>query len=57
VLHSFGNGSDGIFPLGGIVFDSSGNRFGVTADGGHTGVRSAGGWLRCRLRDHALAWE
>jgi uncharacterized repeat protein (TIGR03803 family) len=37
VLHSFGNGSDGIFPLGGIVFDSSGNLFGVTADGGYTG--------------------
>jgi uncharacterized repeat protein (TIGR03803 family) len=37
VLHSFGNGSDGIFPGGGLVLDSSGDLFGVTEQGGYTG--------------------
>ena len=37
VLHSFGHHNDGMFPLGGIVFDSSGNLFGVTDQGGHFG--------------------
>jgi uncharacterized repeat protein (TIGR03803 family) len=37
VLHSFGNGNDGTFPTGGLALDSSGNLFGVTAEGGYTG--------------------
>lgn len=36
VLHSFGNGDDGIFPGGGLAFDSSGDLFGVTEQGGDT---------------------
>jgi hypothetical protein len=36
VLHSFGQGNDGIFPGGGLVFDSSGDLFGVTEQGGYT---------------------
>jgi hypothetical protein len=36
-LHSFGNGNDGTFPTGGLALDSSGNLFGVTAEGGYTG--------------------
>jgi uncharacterized repeat protein (TIGR03803 family) len=35
VLHSFANnGTDGYGPLGGMVFDSQGNLFGITAGGG-----------------------
>jgi len=37
VLHSFGQGNDGIFPGGGLAFDSSGDLFGVTGLGGDTG--------------------
>jgi len=37
VLHSFGQGNDGIFPGGELAFDSSGRLFGVTREGGYTG--------------------
>ena len=37
VLHSFGHGNDGAFPAGGLVFDSSGDLFGVTDGGGYIG--------------------
>ena len=33
-LHSFGNGTDGATPLGGLVFDASGNLYGTTFAGG-----------------------
>jgi uncharacterized repeat protein (TIGR03803 family) len=36
VLHSFGNGTDGVEPVGALVFDGSGNLYGVTALGGNT---------------------
>jgi hypothetical protein len=36
VLHSFGEGGDGIFPEGGLSLNSSGDLFGVTANGGYT---------------------
>lgn len=36
VLHSF-NGEDGQFPAAGLIFDSSGNLYGTTRDGGYYG--------------------
>jgi uncharacterized repeat protein (TIGR03803 family) len=45
VLHSFGQGNDGIFPGGGLAFDSSGRLFGVTREGGYT--ESACGQAGC----------
>jgi uncharacterized repeat protein (TIGR03803 family) len=33
ILHTFANGTDGGEPLGGLVFDSAGNLYGVTAVG------------------------
>ena len=33
-LYSFGNGSDGAFPYGNVSFDSNGNMYGTTAEGG-----------------------
>ncbi|MGA8867151.1 MAG: choice-of-anchor tandem repeat GloVer-containing protein [Candidatus Sulfotelmatobacter sp.] len=32
--YSFGGGTDGVEPLGGLIFDSAGNLYGTTADGG-----------------------
>ena len=34
VLHSFGNGTDGTFPDAGLIFDSAGNLYGTTGEGG-----------------------
>ncbi|MGO9123711.1 MAG: choice-of-anchor tandem repeat GloVer-containing protein [Terriglobales bacterium] len=33
-LHAFGGGSDGIYPNGGVVFDTAGNLYGSTRAGG-----------------------
>jgi uncharacterized repeat protein (TIGR03803 family) len=42
ILWSFGDGStDGGLPVGGLIFDSAGNLYGTTADGGPTGGGSA----------------
>jgi len=37
VLYSFAGGSDGESPVGGVIFDQSGNLFGVTQNGGGDG--------------------
>jgi uncharacterized repeat protein (TIGR03803 family) len=37
VVHSFGSGSDGAQPIGGVVLDSAGNFYGTTSLGGATG--------------------
>ncbi|MFZ0311775.1 MAG: hypothetical protein WAL85_03605, partial [Candidatus Korobacteraceae bacterium] len=36
VLHSFGNGSDGVYPSG-MILDSAGNLYGTTSEGGTYG--------------------
>jgi hypothetical protein len=36
LLYSFGNGTDGRFPNGGVIFDASGNMYGTTVEGGST---------------------
>jgi hypothetical protein len=42
VLYSFRGGTDGAVPAGGVVFDKSGNLYGVTEDGGGNGCNSPG---------------
>ena len=37
VLHNFGNGTDGSYPMDGLIFDSSGNLYGTTYYGGTSG--------------------
>ena len=38
-IHSFGNGSDGYYPWGNLIFDTAGNLYGTTDQGGaHAGV-------------------
>jgi hypothetical protein len=37
VLHNFGSGAGGAGPNGGLIFDSAGNLYGVTAGGGAYG--------------------
>ena len=37
VLHSFGSGSDGVEPLGGLIVDADGNLYGTTSQGGVDG--------------------
>jgi uncharacterized repeat protein (TIGR03803 family) len=51
VLYSFAGGADGINPEAGLIFDSSGNLYGTTANGGGGGgtvfklaLNSKGGW-------------
>jgi uncharacterized repeat protein (TIGR03803 family) len=34
ILHSFGKGNDGAYPVSGLAIDSAGNLFGVTSQGG-----------------------
>jgi uncharacterized repeat protein (TIGR02543 family) len=57
VLYSFGNGSDGVNPYGGLIFDNSGNLYGTTVNGGANGGGTAfevspnggGGWAETVL--------
>ena len=57
VLHSFGNGTDGIFPQAGLVSDAVGNLYGTTESGGIHSMgttftltpREGGGWTETVL--------
>ncbi len=57
VLHSFGNGTDGTYPLGGLIFDTAGNLYGTTYEGGihdwgtvfELSPRQGGGWTETIL--------
>jgi uncharacterized repeat protein (TIGR03803 family) len=61
-IHRFGSGTNGAYPIGGVVFDAAGNFYGVTGAGGQTvcdcGViykmtpTPTGGWVYSVL--HAL---
>jgi len=48
VLHSFGHGTDGTFPVAGLVFDAAGNLYGATYEGG-TGSCLRGGNPGCGI--------
>lgn len=37
VLHQWGNGNDGVYPYGGLIFDSTGNLYGTTSQSGVKG--------------------
>lgn len=37
-LYDFTGGSDGAYPVGGVVMDANGNLFGTTYAGGSTGT-------------------
>lgn len=43
ILYNFGAGSDGFDPVGGVVFDSQGNLYGVTSGGGGLGCAEFSG--------------
>ncbi len=52
ILHSFGSGTDGAYPVSGVVLDTAGNVYGTTPGGGTGGagtvyqlMPSNGGWL------------
>jgi uncharacterized repeat protein (TIGR03803 family) len=60
VLHSFGNGTDGAGPIGGLIFDASGNLYGVTRSGGTAGfgtvyelTSTLSGWQETVLHNFA----
>ncbi|MGA9965196.1 MAG: choice-of-anchor tandem repeat GloVer-containing protein [Terriglobales bacterium] len=38
VLYSFTGGTDGLYPLAGVIFDAAGNLYGTTAEGGSKGL-------------------
>ena len=56
LLYSFSGGNDGDFPENGVTFDSAGNLYGTTSEGGSNGYGtvfelspSAGGWTETTL--------
>ena len=68
VLHSFGGGTDGADPVGNLIFDTAGNLYGATCEGGTYGVgtvfemtpNGSGGWNEKKLhnfrRDQGPSW-
>jgi uncharacterized repeat protein (TIGR03803 family) len=57
ILHSFDNlnGTDGYFPVAGLVFDSNGNLYGTTQDGG-SGQDLEGGGTVFKLSPAGKGW-
>ena len=60
VLHNFGNGNDGQGPVGDLIFDASGNLYGVTRSGGTAGygtvyelTPTGSGWQETVLHNFA----
>jgi len=58
ILHSFGSGADGRAPYNGVVFDSAGNLYGTTFEGGQSSrgtvfqlKRLGGSWVENILYD------
>jgi uncharacterized repeat protein (TIGR03803 family) len=57
VLHSFGSGTDGRFPLAGLIFDAAGDLYGTTELGGNSNAgtvfeltpNGGGGWTETVL--------
>jgi uncharacterized repeat protein (TIGR03803 family) len=56
VLHSFSRGVDGYYPYAGLVFDSAGNLYGTTSQGGIYGDGLTGGTVFEMSRTAAGAW-
>jgi uncharacterized repeat protein (TIGR03803 family) len=66
ILHSFyGNGKDGFFPYANLIFDTSGNLYGTTSQGGSYGSGTAfelipkpgGGWKEKILHSFDFNYE
>ena len=58
ILHSFGGGTDGRVPYSGVIFDSAGNLYGTTSEGGGLSrgivyqlAFSGGGWTENIIHD------
>jgi uncharacterized repeat protein (TIGR03803 family) len=61
VLHTFGVGDDGTDPVAGVTFDTAGNLYGTTSDGGHYGYGTVfqlkpveSGWTENILHEFSL---
>jgi uncharacterized repeat protein (TIGR03803 family) len=65
VIYSFGGQNDGSFPAGGLVFDSSGNLYGTTSEGGSSAAAGTafeltpgtGGWTETILHTFGLNYK